>query len=238
MRAIVVDDERLARNELRRMLDAAGGIELVGEAGTVDQAVELVAQLRPDLVFLDIQMPGGDGFSLLERLDAAPLVIFTTAFDHHALRAFEVNALDYLVKPIVAERLAAALARAAAQLRATPASPADKPLGRGQRIFVRDGDRCWFVAIEQITLIESDGNYARLCVGDQRPLVQRSLNAIGERLDPAVFFRANRRQIINLEHIESVAPWPNEGYLVKLTGGLQVEMSRRQARLFQAATRL
>jgi len=238
VRALVVDDERLARNELRRMLDAAGGVEIVGEAASVDQAAQLIGQLGPDLIFLDIQMPGGDGFSLLERLDAAPYVIFTTAFDHYALRAFDVNALDYLVKPIVADRLAATLAKAQGLLRAAPTKPAEQPLGRGQRIFVRDGERCWFVAVEQISLIESEGNYARLCFGASRPLVQRSLNALGDRLDPALFFRANRRQIINLEHIESVTPWPNEGYLVVLAGGLQVEMSRRQARLFQAQTRL
>lgn len=231
MRALVIDDERLARNELRRMLDAAGGVEVVGEAASVDQAAARIGELGPELIFLDIQMPGGDGFALLERLDAAPCVIFTTAFDHYALRAFEVNALDYLLKPIVAERLAAALAKAASFLRARPARPPEQPLGRGQRIFVRDGDRRWFVAVEQISLIESEGNYARLWFDGSRPLVQRSLNALGDRLDPVMFFRANRRQIINLEHIASVAPWPNEGYLVTLAGGLQVEMSRHRRAL-------
>jgi len=174
---------------------------------------------------------------MLERLDEAPAVVFTTAFDHYALKAFEVNALDYLVKPIAPERLAAALARAAARLPAGGAGE-ERQLGRGQRIFVRDGERCWFVAVEEIVLFESEGNYARLHFAGHRPLLLRSLNAIGERLDPALFFRANRRQIINLDCIESLAPWPNDGYLVKLTGGLEVEMSRRQARLFQARTRL
>ena len=239
MKAIIIDDERLARNELRRMVEAAGGVELIGEAAEAEQAIALIGQHRPDLIFLDIQMPGCDGFGLLERLDAAPAVIFTTAFDRYALRAFEVSALDYLLKPVAPERLAAALVKAAALHRAAPgaAGAPDRVLGRGQRIFVRDGDHCWFVAVEQIMLIESEGNYARLWFDGHRPVVPRSLNAIGDRLDPAMFFRANRRQIINLACIEAIAPWPNDGYLVRLTGGIEIEMSRRQARLFQAAQR-
>ncbi len=235
MKALIVDDERLARNELRRMLEASGLVEVAGEAKNADEAVELIGRLRPDLVFLDVQMPECDGFELLERLDHAPAVVFTTAFDSYALQAFEVNALDYLVKPIAPERLAAAVARAATRS-APPAEP--RQLGRGQRIVVRDGARCWFVAIEEIVLIESEGNYVRLHFTGHRPLLPRSLQAIADRLDPVLFFRANRRQIINLSCIVSLAPWPNDGYLVELTGGLKIEMSRRQARLFQAATRL
>lgn len=238
MRALIIDDERLARNELRRMLDAIGNVEVVGEARNADDAIEQIGRLHPALLFLDVQMPGCDGFELLERLDEAPSVIFTTAFDHYALRAFEVSALDYLVKPIAPERLAAAVAKAAARAPDPAAEPGGQHLRRGQRIFVRDGERCWFVAVQDIALIESEGNYVRLYFAGHRPLLPRSLQAIGDRLDPALFFRANRRQIINLERIESLAPWPNDGYLVKLTGGLQVEMSRRQARLFQARSRL
>ena len=240
MKALIIDDERLARNELRRLLAAFGDIEIVGEARNADDALEQIARLHPDLLFLDVQMPGSDGFELLERLDEAPRVIFTTAFDRYALRAFDVSALDYLVKPIAPERLAAAVAKAAAAIAKAAARPTDPggPLGRGQRIFVRDGERCWFVPVEDIILIESEGNYARLHFAGHRPVLPRSLNAIGDRLDPALFFRANRRQIINLERIETLAPWPNDGYLVKLTGGLEVEMSRRQARLFHAKARL
>jgi len=236
VRALLVDDERLARNELRRMLDLVDGVEVIGEARNVGDAVDQIGRLRPDLVFLDVQMPDGDGFDVLDRLDELPAVIFTTAFDHYALQAFEVNALDYLVKPIAPERLAAAVARAATRAVAAPAEP--RHLGRGQRIFVRDGERCWFVAIEEIVLIESEGNYVRLHFAGHCPLLPRSLQAIADRLDPTLFFRANRRQIINLGCIVSLAPWPNDGYLVELTGGLKIEMSRRQARLFQAATRL
>lgn len=233
MRVLIVDDERLARNELRRMLAAIPEVEVVGEARHADDALEQIGRLHPDLILLDVQMPGGDGFSLLERLDEAPAVIFTTAFDQYALRAFEVSALDYLVKPIAPDRLAGALAKVAIRPGA-----ATGPLGRGQRIFVRDGERCWFVTVEDIVLIESEGNYARLHFAGHQPVLPRSLNAIGERLDPALFFRANRRQIVNVEHIATIAPWPNDGYLVTLAGGLRVEMSRRQARLFQARARL
>jgi len=238
MRALIIDDERLARNELRRLLEAVGDVEIVGEARNADDALEQIGRLHPDLLFLDVQMPGCDGFELLERLDEAPRVIFTTAFDRYALRAFDVSALDYLVKPIAPTRLAAAVAKAAARPPAAAPTEDTGHLGRGQRIFVRDGERCWFVAVEDIILIESEGNYARLHFAGHRPVLPRSLNAIGDRLDPALFFRANRRQIINLERIETLAPWPNDGYLVKLSGGLEVEMSRRQARLFHAKARL
>jgi two-component system, LytTR family, response regulator len=238
MKALIIDDERLARNELRRLLEAVGDVEIVGEARDADDALAQIARLSPELLFLDVQMPGCNGFELLERLDDAPSVIFTTAYDHYALRAFEVSALDYLVKPISPTRLAAAVAKAAARTPAAEPGDLERPLRRTQRIFVRDGERCWFVPIEDIVLIESEGNYARLYFAEHRPLLPRSLNAIGDRLDPALFFRANRRQIINLERIESLAPWPNDGYLVKLGGGLEVEMSRRQARLFHARSRL
>jgi two-component system, LytTR family, response regulator len=238
VRAVIVDDERLARADLRRLLEAAGGVEVVGEARSCAEAVAMIDALAPALVFLDIQMPDGDGFTVLDRLAAAPFVVFTTAFDQYAVRAFEVSALDYLLKPIAPDRLAAAIARAAAYQRAAPTAPAgERPLGRGQRIFVRDGDRCWFVPVEQIALIEAEGNYARLSFGAERALVARSLGAVADRLDPELFFRANRQQIINLDFVASLAPWPNDGYLVRLTDGRQIEMSRRQARLFHAARR-
>lgn len=232
MKVVIVDDERLARAELRRLLAAVPEVEIAGEARNADEAEAQIREHHPDLVLLDVQMPGCDGFQLLERLDDAPQVIFTTAYDQYALRAFEVSALDYLVKPIAPERLAAALAKVAVR------PLASGPLTRKQRIFVRDGERCWFVAVEDVVLIESEGNYARLYFGGERPVLPRSLNAIGERLDPGLFFRANRRQIINLEHVAAIAPWPNDGYLVTMVGGMRVEMSRRQARLFQARAKL
>jgi|SRR5215831_2270263 len=252
MKALIVDDERLARNELRRLLQSFPEVDIVGEARNADEAFVQIEQLQPELLFLDIQMPGADGFHLLERLENAPLVIFTTAFDQYALKAFEVNALDYLVKPIALERLRTAIekvtARSAGPAAAEPSSAESgaPPKGRatasgsavGQRVFVRDGDRCWFVALEDIALLESEGNYTRLFFGENKPLLLRSLNHLESRLPATLFFRANRRQIINLKFIESIDQWPNGGYQLKLRGGFEITMSRRQALSFQEATKL
>ncbi len=225
MKALIVDDERLARLELRRLLAAHPDIEIAGEARSGDEALRLAPELTPDLLFLDIQMPGMTGFELLERIPDLPAVIFTTAYDEYAIRAFEVNALDYLLKPIVPARLAASLARL--RPRAAPA--------RLEQVFVRDGERCWIVRTAEIYLLESEGNYTRVYFGAEKPLIRRSLNALEEQLDPAIFFRAGRREILNLKWIERVDLSPSGGLVVTLRGGRSVEMSRRQsARLKEA----
>lgn len=225
MTALIVDDERLARLELRRLLAAHPEVEIVGEARNAEEALELAPNLAPDVLFLDIQMPGMTGFDLLERLDDVPQVIFTTAYDAYALKAFEVNALDYLLKPIAPARLAAALAK----VRMAPRQE------RLERVFVRDGDRCWMVRLPDIFLLESEGNYTRVWFANERPLIRRSLNTLEEQLDPAVFFRASRKQMINLKWIEKVDIGVSGGLVVTLRGGLTVEMSRRQsARLREA----
>jgi two-component system, LytTR family, response regulator len=224
MKALIVDDERLARAELRRLLAAHPEIEIVGEVQNGEEALALIAKLAPALLFLDIQMPGVGGFDLLERLDDMPQVIFTTAYDRYAIQAFEVNALDYLLKPIAPARLAAALAKVR-----TPADPARPDSRRLERVFVRDGDRCWIVSLPDIFLLESEGNYARVCFGAERPLIRRSLNVMEEQLDPAVFFRANRHQIVNLKWIDKVDLAIAGGLTVTLRGGRSIEMSRRQS---------
>jgi two-component system LytT family response regulator len=226
MKALIVDDERLGRAELRRLLEPHPEIEIVGEARDAGEAQALIGQLQPDLLFLDIQMPGRSGFELLEQLESVPLVIFTTAYDEYALKAFEVNALDYLLKPVSPDRLREALARAALR-KAKPA------MDRSQRIFVKDGERCWFVTLSDVVLLESEGNYARLHFDGNRPLVLRSLNYLEERLDCAIFFRASRKHLMNLRFIETIDAWANGGFLVKLKGGFEVEMSRRQAQKFK-----
>jgi len=228
MRALIVDDERLGRAELRRLLEPHPEVEIVGEARDAEEALAQIEQLQPDLLFLDIQMPGRSGFELLEQLERVPLVIFTTAYDEYALKAFEVNALDYLLKPVSPERLDAALARAALR----KAKPATTAASASSCIFVKDGERCWFVTLSDVVLLESEGNYARLYFGGNRPLVLRSLNYLEERLDPAMFFRASRKHLLNLRFIESIDPWANGGFLVRLKGGLN-EMSRRQAQKFK-----
>jgi two-component system LytT family response regulator len=237
MKALLIDDERLARNELRRLLAAHKDIEIVGEAVDVDDALEKIPALKPDLLFLDVQMPGADGFTLLERLEAAlPHVIFTTAYDEFAVKAFEFNALDYLLKPVDPNRLGAALEKL--RLRGTAAGDAAESAPRTRlsledKVFVREGDQCWFVPVKNIRLLESEGNYTRVHFDDSKPQLFRSLTAMEERLDPKHFFRANRKQVINLAWVEGIEPWFSGGLLVRLKGGLKVELSRRQAQDFR-----
>ena len=229
MRVLIVDDERLARAELRRMLAAHADIEIVGEAANAEQAIMQVQALQPDLLLLDVQMPGASGFDLLQALDSAPEVIFTTAFDQYALQAFEVNALDYLQKPIQAARLAGALQRAALRL-AMGNSPALAGMPAAPRkLFIRDGERCWFVALDSIRLFESEGNYTRVYVDDARPLMLRSLTQLEERLDPERFLRASRRHIVNLAFVERMTANEAGGLDLLLPGGMTVEVSRRRA---------
>lgn len=237
MKALLIDDERLARSELRRLLAAHPDITIVGEAVDVEDAAQKVAELKPGLLFLDVQMPGADGFTLLERLEPPlPAVIFTTAYDEFAVKAFEFNALDYLLKPVDPNRLIAALERLRHHESAVPGAggPAQpQRLALEDKVFVREGDRCWFVAVKNIRLLESEGNYTRLHFDDQKPQLFRSLTAMEERLDPRSFFRANRKQVINLTWVEGIEPWFSGGLLVKLKGGLKIELSRRQAQDFR-----
>jgi len=232
VRALVVDDEPLARRELRRLLGAIHGIEIVGEAGNVDDARTGIEQLAPDVVFLDIRMPGGTGFDLLAQLDRVPRVIFTTAYDQYAVRAFEVNALDYLLKPIEPERLAAALRKLQTAPVPTGAVSAAAPL---EQLFIRDGPHCWFVPLRDVSLFSAEGNYVRLLWGKERPLLGRSLTALEQKLDPRRFFRANRGQIINLDFIQGVELGTGGRLHVQLREGPEIEVSRRQAKLFRAA---
>ena len=239
MNALLVDDERLARRELRRLLASHPDVSVVGESVHVDDAVaRLSAAPAVDLVFLDIQMPGGSGFDVLERVDRVPLVVFTTAYDEYAVRAFEVNAFDYLVKPIRQERLAVALDKVRAALKDGPPNHLRQGSGgqeggphvRPERVFLRDGDRCWIVRIADIALFEVEGNYARAYFGGNRPLIRSSLNELEARLDPGVFFRASRQHLINLRFVESVERAADDTYVVHLRNGSVVPVSRRQSR--------
>ncbi len=226
MKALLIDDERIARAELRRLLAGHPDIEIVGEARNGREALEQIAALVPDLIFLDIQMPGMSGFELLERIEEPPQVIFTTAFDKHALQAFNANALDYLLKPIAAERLASALKKLHPARAQAAGSQANLPQ---DRVFVRDGERCWMVQFSEISLLESEGNYTRLYFGGNKPLIPRSLAVLEERLDPAMFFRASRQHMINLRAIERIDPGVSDNLIVSIKGGHQIEMSRRQS---------
>lgn len=228
MKAVIVDDERLARVELRRLLRAHPEIDVVGEARTGNEAIALLRATAADVLFLDIQMPGMTGFDLLEEIEDVPQVIFTTAFDHYAIRAFEVNALDYLTKPIAPARLASALARLRPRSSTT----------RLDQVFIRDGDRCWIVRLPDVFLLESEGNYTRMHFGGERPLIRRSLDALEAALDSATFFRANRRQMINLRAIQKTSIVDSDILAVELRGGATVELSRRQAIRLRSLLRL
>jgi two-component system LytT family response regulator len=230
MRVVIVDDERLARQELKSMLAAFPDIEIVGESGEADLSIALIPQVKPDVIFLDIQMPEKNGFDLLEELTLVPEVVFVTAHDEYALRAFEVNALDYLLKPVQPNRLLETIRKLTDRLHETR-TDVEKPavLNEQDQVFVKDGGKCWFVKLSEIRLFESEGNYVRLYFNTSKPLILRSLNYLDERLNTRVFFRASRKHIINLHWVDVIENWFNGGLLVKLKGGEQVEISRRQA---------
>lgn len=235
MRAVIIDDERLARNELRRMLEGHPEVEIVAEASNADEGIRKINEHEPEVIFLDIQMPEKTGFDMLQELDRVPEVIFTTAYNEFAIKAFEVNALDYLMKPVDPKRLNDALQK----LNGSSIAAEDDTLGmRGllgedDQVFVKDGEKCWFVKLADVRLFESVGNYAKIFFGQNKPLILKSLNSLEDRLDPKVFFRANRKHIVNMRWIDKVEPFFNGGLIMDLKGGEKVEVSRRQSVKFK-----
>jgi two-component system, LytTR family, response regulator len=225
MRALLADDERLARAALRRLLQAHSDVMVIGEASNAAEVLSQIHRLHPDVLFLDVEMPGCSGLELLEQLDEPPPVIFTTAHEIYAVRAFDVSAIDYLVKPIVAERLASALnkIRALVDGRITGTRYA-------QRVFLREGERCWIAAVSKIRLFESEGNYTRVHFGENRALINKSLSVLEAKLDPGMFFRASRSHIVNLQQISSLQPQADGALLATLSNGVQIPVSRRQSR--------
>ena len=208
---------------------------MVGEAANADEAIEKIDKLKPDLLFLDIQMPSKNGFELLEELDEAPAVIFTTAYDEYALKAFEYNALDYLQKPLQKDRLQKALQKVQTQLAQSSQcpEPSVQHLAESKQVFVKDGDRCWFVKLCEIRLFEIEGSYTKIHFGDNSPMIPKTLNYLETRVDPTTFFRANRQQMINLKWIDHIEPWFSGGIKITLKGGEEIEVSRRQATKFK-----
>ncbi|MFN4234087.1 MAG: LytR/AlgR family response regulator transcription factor [Bacteroidia bacterium] len=235
MKALIIDDERLARQELKKLLEKYPEIEIIGECTNAVEALERIPVLNPELIFLDIQMPEMTGFQLLEKLDEVPKVIFVTAYDEYALKAFEYNALDYLLKPIQSERLDETIKKVINEKNLSN----DKNSSQGNyltvenQVFLKDGDKCWFVKLDDIRLFESEGNYVRVYFHNFKPLILKSLNNLEERLHPQQFFRASRKHIVNLKWIESVENWFNGGLMAKLKSGEQVEISRRQSAKFK-----
>lgn len=230
MKAIIIDDERLARAELKKLLQDFPEVEVIDEAANAEEGISKIENLHPDLIFLDIQMPGKTGFDMLAQLERTPQVIFTTAYDEFALKAFEVNALDYLLKPVEPKRLADAIQKLHAPESKEPRAEAENfnnsILSEADQVFVKDGERCWFVKLSEIRLFESVGNYAKVFFGPNKPLILKSLNALEERLDEKTFFRANRKHIVNLRMIDKIEPYFNGGLLLDLKGGEKIEIGR------------
>ncbi|WP_421810033.1 LytR/AlgR family response regulator transcription factor [Flagellimonas sp.] len=234
IKAVIVEDSRLARNELKELIKKYDDIEILGEAENVDAGFELIQSTSPDLLFLDINMPEKDGFELLEMLDEVPITIFTTAFDEYAIKSFEYNALDYLLKPVSEKRFDMAMEKVRTKLEsARTGADMSKKLKESSQIFIKDGESCWLVKIGDISHFEIVGNYTRVFFGDKKPLLYKSLNLVEEKLPEASFFRANRQQIVNTHFIESVVPWFNGKLKLIMQNGEEIEVSRRQSYIFK-----
>ena len=232
--AVIVEDSRLARNELKELIKDYPNINLLGEAENVDDGIELITKTKPDLLFLDINMPEKDGFQLLEELDEVPMVIFTTAFDEYAIKSFEYNALDYLMKPINSKRFETALNKITERLSTTKTNiPDTQKLTENSQIFIKDGEQCWLIKIADIILFEIVGNYTRVYFENNNPLLYKSLNQVEEKLPNSNYFRANRQQIINTNHIKNIIPWFSGKLKLEMINGVDVEISRRQSQSFK-----
>lgn len=235
MNVLIIDDEPPARSEMRVLLSSHPEIKIIGEAATVDEACDAITRLQPDAIFLDINLRGGVGFDVLDRLPPPhPHVVFCTAYDEHAMHAFEVNALAYLVKPVHPERLAAAVTRL---LQLTPSRPTES-LRIESRVFVREGERCWFVPVDDIEMIHAEGNYSRIHFAGGSPLLYRSVTSLEERLPAPPFLRVNRSQIIHTGHIVALQPWFSQSLKATMRSGAEVEFSRRAALLFREQSSL
>jgi len=226
--AIIIEDSRLARKELAELLKAFPNIQLVGEAAEAAAGLALIESLNPDLIFLDIHLPGKSGFEILQEMESVPAVIFTTAFDQYALQAFEYNTVDYLLKPIVPERLEQAIAKVATMLDRSRVPVKKERLKLHDRIFVKDGNKCWFVTLADIRIFESKGNYTQIHFADHAPLILKSLQQVEDTLDEQQFIRVNRQQIINVKFIVDVKEWFSGRIKLELSSGETVEVSRRQ----------
>lgn len=231
-KTVIIDDERLAREEVKRALKKYPEFVVVGEANNVDSAITLIDNEDPDILFLDIHMPEKSGFDLLEELTTVPEVVFTTAYDQYAVKAFELNALDYLVKPLREERFSKTIDKVKQEL-AMKSKLKQDVLPMHRKIFIKDGEKCHFIPLSDIHFIESLDNYARLYFGNQKAMIKRSLNLLEEKLDSTVFFRTNRSQIINTHYIKQIHPHFNNKLHITLTTGEIIEVSSRQSVKFK-----
>lgn len=236
IKAVIVEDSRLARNELKELIKSYARIEVIGEAENVDDGFAIINKEHPDLLFLDINMPEKDGFELLEMLYEVPITIFTTAFDEYAIKSFEYNALDYLLKPINEKRFAQAMEKVEEKLGKNKELTAKENTGRltgNSQIFIKDGEKCWLIKVGDISHFEIVGNYTRVFFQDEKPMLYKSLNQVEEKLPEKYFFRVNRQQIINTNFITNVVPWFNGKLKLTMANGEEIEVSRRQSYLFK-----
>jgi len=235
LKAVIVEDSRLARNELKELIKAHKEIEILGEAENVDDGFKLINDTKPDLLFLDINMPEKDGFELLEMLDEVPTTIFTTAFDEFAIKSFEYNAFDYLLKPINQKRFSKSIEKVLESInnKTSLKTKNENSLSLDKQIFIKDGEKCWLVKIEDISLFEIVGNYTRVFFKNNKPLIYKSLAQVEEKLPKEVFFKANRQQVININHVKKVVSWFNGKLKVEMNSGEEIEISRRQSYLFK-----
>jgi two-component system LytT family response regulator len=231
IKTILIDDEPLANKELQLMLQMYSEIVIIDTAINSAEAIKKINAQKPDLIFLDINLPGKSGFELLEELDQAPYVIFVTAYDQFAIKAFEVNALDYLLKPINQFRLNEAVEKIKKQL--NQKEPIEAKLTIEKRIFIKDGENCHFVPLSEIYLIESVGNYARIYYQSSKPLLHKSLNYLEEKLPDNYFFRTGRQHIINISFIKNIIPYFNNSLQVEMMDGTKIEISQRQSVKFK-----
>jgi two-component system LytT family response regulator len=231
IKTILIDDEPLANKELQLMLQMYSEIVIIDTAINSAEAIKKINAQKPDLIFLDINLPGKSGFELLEELDQAPYVIFVTAYDQFAIKAFEVNALDYLLKPINQFRLNEAVEKIKKQL--NQKEPIEAKLTIEKRIFIKDGENCHFVHLSERYLIESVGNYARIYYQSSKPLLHKSLNYLEEKLPENYFFRTGRQHIINISFIKNIIPYFNNSLQVEMMDGTKIEISQRQSVKFK-----
>ena len=230
--AIIVEDSRLARADLKALLKAHPEINILAEATNCEEAINAIEAYKPDLIFLDINLPDGSGFDILEKVSLVPEIIFTTAYDEFAIDAFEVNALDYLLKPIRAEKMKRAIDKVQ-QAKSNPAPQTESRLTEESKVFVKDGERCWLIELAKVRYIQSAGNYSQLFFDKNKPMIYKSLSKLEERLPALSFFRANRSQIVNLNFIESVETWGNGGLILTMSDGAEIEVSRRHTSNFK-----
>ena len=236
IKTIIIDDEALAIHELEMMLKSHPAIEVIARCEKATEALDTIKEQKPDLIFLDINMPGMDGFQLLEHLEEVPEVVFVTAYDEFAIRAFEINALDYLLKPVNPERLTEAVTRLEKKMDLRSRQSAPKRLNIEKRIFIKDGERCYFVPLGDIFLLESVGNYVKVYFENKSPLLHKSLTYLENRLPEDIFFRASRQFMFNLHFIKNICPYFNSTLQVELQSGHKIELSQRQSSKFKDIT--